>query len=124
MLSDRTLGEFQRRTAVWRLGDRRDPRAVPHLILAVKTDPSGSVVNQAITVLAVFKSKAAVKGLIDCFDADFGGKSDWKRACTPAMFRSNIAESLREITGQSLGPDKEQWQTWWKEKGERSADLR
>ena len=117
MLNDKSLGEFQRRTVVWRLGNCRDPRAVPLLIRTIKSDPSGSVVNQAITVLAAFKSQEAVQGLIECFDADFRGKSDWKRAYKSAMFRENIAESLRAITGQSFGPDKEEWLKWWQEKG-------
>ena len=124
MLGDKSLGEFQRRTVVWRLGDRRDLRAVPSLIGVIKTDPSGAVVNQAIAVLSVFKSKAAVEGLIECLDANFGGKTDWKRAYTPAMFRENIAESLRAITGQPFGRDEKQWLQWWQEKGKSSIGLK
>lgn len=116
-LADRSLGEFERRGMVWRLGDRPDPAAIPHLITAIKTDPSGAVVNQAITVLSVYKYQAAVEGLIDCFDADFKGKSDWKRAYSPAMFRQTIAESLRAITGQPFGADKATWQEWWDREG-------
>jgi HEAT repeat protein len=40
------------------------------LIRAVKTDSSGVVVNQAIMVLGAFKSRAAVEGLIEWFDAE------------------------------------------------------
>jgi len=120
----RTLGEFDRRTVVWRLGDRRDPAAIPHLLKAIRTDPSGAVVNQAITVLSAFKYKAAAAGLIECFDADFEGKSDWKRAYTPDMFRENIAESLRRITGQDFGADKARWEAWWQSSGRLAQDLK
>lgn len=119
-LADRSLGEFERRGMVWRLGDRPDPAAIPHLITAIKTDPSGAVVNQAITVLSVYKHQAAVEGLIGCFDAEFEQKADWKRAYSPAMFRQNIAETLRAITGQSFGADKATWQEWWDREGRNS----
>ncbi len=115
LLSDTSFGEFQRREVVWRLGHRRDPRAIPFLVKAIKTDASGSVVNQAITVLSVFKYKTAVDGLIECFDANFEGKADWKRAYTPEMFRENIAQSLHGITGHELGPDKGAWHDGWRE---------
>jgi HEAT repeat protein len=124
MVADQSLDEFQRREAVWRLTDRRDLRAVPHLIRAIKVDDSGVVVNQSITVLQVFKSKAAVEGLIECFDVNFEGKQDWKRAYTPEMFRDHIADSLCEITGQSIGPDKQAWLSWWREKGKDLTDLK
>ncbi len=124
LLADRSMGQFARRTVVWRLGSHPDPRSVPHLLTAIKTDPSGSVVNQAITVLSVFKYKAAVAGLIDCFDADFRNREDWKRAYNPEMFQENIAKSLRTITEQSFGPDKEQWARWWREQGQKQSGLK
>ncbi len=124
LLADRSLGEFDRRKVVWRLGDRPDARSIPHLIEAIKTDPSGVVVNQVITVLSVFKYKAAVEGLIGCFDADFAGKADWKRAYEPEMFQDNIAESLQRITGETIGPEKARWQRWWEENKAKRADLK
>jgi len=71
------------------------------------------VVNQAITVLGLFKYKAAVDALIDSFDADFRGKSDWRRAYNPGMFRENIATSLNQLTGQKIGAEKQAWLKWW-----------
>ncbi|MDB6064930.1 MAG: hypothetical protein JWR26_1138 [Pedosphaera sp.] len=124
LLTDLSFDEYQRRSVVWRLGRRPDPRAIPFLAKAVKTDPSGAVVNQAVTVLAVFKYKAAVDELIGCFDADFVGKSDWKRAYKPEMFRENIADALRTLTGAHFGPDKAQWLTWWKEHRETTPGLK
>ncbi|PWU09828.1 MAG: hypothetical protein C5B50_26590 [Verrucomicrobia bacterium] len=115
LLTDPSFGQYERRAVVWRLGDKPDARAVPYLAKAVSSDPSGAVVNQAIAVLSGFRFKSAVDALIAGFDADFNGKNDWKRAYKPEMFRGNIAESLRSVTGQSLGPSKEEWQKWWQE---------
>lgn len=123
LLADMSLGKFDRREIVWRLGNRPDPRAVPVLLKAIKTDPSGFVVNQSIVVLANFKRKDAVRGLIDCFDANFAGKNDWKRAYTPEMFADHIAESLQQITGQKFGTDHAKWLKWWEEQGKNSTIL-
>ena len=123
LLRDQTLNEFARRSIVWRLGNRRDPRSIGGLVDAIHHDPSGAVVNQAITVLSVFKTKTAVEGLIDCFGADFAGKQDWKRAYTPEMFRANIAKSLQDITGEKFGPDRDQWLAWWQRTGRFRADM-
>jgi hypothetical protein len=124
MLGEQSRGELQRLTVVWRLGDRPDPRAIPFLVNAIKSDASGAVRGEAIEFLSVFKYKAAVEGLIGCFDVDFRGKDDGKRAYEPAMFRANIAESLRGITGQPFGADKAQWLRWWREKGSTTAELK
>lgn len=113
LIGDESFSEFQQRRVVWELGRDVDPRAIPALINAVQTDPSGTVVNQSIAVLAEFKYKIAVDGLIECFDADFEEKQDWKRAYNPEMFRKNIGESLTEITGHDLGPNKKEWLKWW-----------
>jgi len=124
LLADQSLGKFARRDIVWILGDKPDERAIPHLIRAIKTNPAGCVVNQSITVLGMYKYKAAVEGLIDCFDADFTGKEDWHRAYTPEMFRANIATSLRAITGVSIGTNKAAWQYWWNTEGITRTDLK
>jgi HEAT repeat protein len=124
MVHDASLDKFQRREAVWRLGWRQDARAIPHLVRAARTDASGVVVNQVIVVLGSFRYRAAVEGLIECFDLDFAGKSDWKRAYTPEMFREHIAESLRAITGQTFGPDKQQWLMWWQANGKQITELK
>jgi len=119
LVGDRSLGMFKRRAAVWELIDRADPRAIPPLIKAAETDPSGVVVNQSIYALGHFRHKDAVTGLIRCFDANFEGKSDWKRALDPKMFRENIAKALKKITGKDLGPDKKPWEEWWKKQGKK-----
>ncbi|MCX6925598.1 MAG: HEAT repeat domain-containing protein [Verrucomicrobia bacterium] len=123
LLTDASFDEYQRRTVVWRLGDHPDPRAIPFLTKAIKNDASGAVVNQAITVLAAFKYRAAVDALIDCFNCDFRGKQDWKRAYKPEMFQDNLADSLRRITGQRFGADKAQWLQWWKEHRDTTPSL-
>jgi HEAT repeat protein len=123
LLTDSSFDQYQRRSVVWQLGNTPDPRAVPFLGKAIKTDPSGAVVNQAITVLAVFKYKTTVDALIECFDADFNRKSDWKRAYKPEMFRANLAKSLSHLTGQHIGADKQQWLTWWRAHREAMSGL-
>ena len=124
VLQDQSLKWNERREAVWELGNHPDARAVPHLIAAIKSDPDGHVVNQSITVLSVYKYKTAVSGLIDCFDADFNGKEDWKRANQPRMFSENIGETLHTLTGQNFGPDKAQWLKWWTETGSHLDSLK
>ena len=114
LLADRSLDEWDRERVVWMLAYLRDPRSVPHLLTAIRADPSGWVVNQAIKVMPEFESPLIVPGLIECFDAEFDDKAFWKRAYTPEMFRQSIAETLRTITGQSFGPDKQQWEDWWR----------
>lgn len=88
---------------------------MPVLIELVKNEPEGFLVNPAIEVLASFRYRESVDGLIECFDATFEGKSDWRRAYTPQMFRDNIAESLRKLTGQPFLADKASWEKWWRE---------
>ena len=112
--NDKTFNEFNRREIVWSLAKFKEAKAVPFLINLIKTDKSGVVVNQSITVLSIFKYKSTVDGLIECFDADFKGKSDWKRAYNSEMFRDNIAKSLTELTGQKIKADKASWLKWWR----------
>jgi hypothetical protein len=73
------------------------------------------VVDNAIRVLSVFRHPQAVSALIECFDADFKGKTNWKYAYKPEMFRKHVADSLKEITGKDFGVDKKRWLKWWRE---------
>jgi hypothetical protein len=115
LLEDRSADKFQRRDALWRLGAHPDPKAIPALVRAIQTDPAGAVANEAITILAErYPYEETISGLIDCFEASFAGKEDWKRAATPATFHKHLAEALRHLTGQGFGPDKSQWRTWWR----------
>jgi HEAT repeat protein len=124
LLAEPSFGEFQRRSVVWALASRPDSNAIPFLATAIKSDSSGAVVNQAIQVLPEFKFKASVDVLIDSFDASFQGKHDWKRAYTPEMFRDNLAQSLMQLTGQHIGADKQQWQTWWRSHRDSTPELK
>jgi HEAT repeat protein len=114
LLDDKSLGEFKRREIVWRLGRKPDPRAIPRLLKAAKSDPSGAVVDNAIGALGEFRYPAAVTGLIACFDADFKGKANWKYAHRPEMFREHIGGALQRITGMNFGVDKKLWLRWWR----------
>ena len=112
-LRDMSLGEFHRRDVLSRLYARPDPRSVPVLLQVVKGDPSGYVVSPAIEVLGGLRFPESVDALIECFNAPFDGKGDWKRAYTPEMFRENIAGSLTRLTSQKFPADKTRWETWW-----------
>lgn len=120
LLSDTAIDEFIRRDILWYWGWQPTPSAVEPLLVAIKTDPSGVIVNQAITVLSAFPYKSTVIGLIDCLGADFRNKSDWKRAYNQKMYRDNIADSLRTLTGKSFSSDKTEWQRWWNTEGENN----
>jgi HEAT repeat protein len=124
MLGDKSLDKYQRRAVLWRLGERRDARAIPHLIHVIKTDPSGEARYAAIGALSAFKYKAAVEGLIECFDTDFRRASGFAMAITLHNFRDDVAKSLRSITGQPFGVEKGQWLKWWREKGMSSSELK
>jgi HEAT repeat protein len=123
LLAEPSFDQYQRRSVVWALGNHPDSQAIPFLATAIKTDKSGAVVNQAITILAEFKYKAAVDALVDSFDADFQGKQDWKRAYEPKMFRDNIAQTLTHLTGQQFPADKQQWQAWWNSHRDSTPSL-
>ena len=124
VMQDMSLEWAQRREAVWELGWHPDPRAISPLLSLVKSDSNGAVVNQSITVLSSYPYKAAVAGLIECFDADFAGKTDWKRASNPPMFSENIAKTLHTLTGKDFGSDKTQWAKWWNETGKNVESLK
>jgi HEAT repeat protein len=125
MLADPTLERNHRYDVVMRLGMRPDPRAIPHLVRVIKTDSDHYIIDMAIQALSEFKYKAAVEGLIDCFDVTFKEENLGKgEHVTAATYRNLLARSLQRITGQPFGADKEQWLTWWHEKGERSSELK
>lgn len=120
LLGDRSPDGYPRSQVVCRLGERPDPRAIPHLLRAIRTDPDGGVVDSAIDVLAGFSHPDAVAGLIACFGAEFAGKDNGKAAYAPEMFQDHIAESLRKLTGENFGPDPVAWGRWWDAEGRRT----
>lgn len=122
LFDDPSFDEYQRADVIRRLGKKPDPRAIPRLLQAVKTDTSDVVVDNAIAVLGEYKYKEAVSGLIDCLDADISVKRNWKYAYIAEQFREHIAASLESITGKKLGPEKNLWLNWWNDTGERSFD--
>jgi len=62
-----------------------------------------------------------VTGLIDCLDVNFKGKTDVKGVYNPRMFRADIGNSLYELTGQPLPSNKQIWQRWWANEGQKLA---
>ncbi|MCY2930078.1 MAG: HEAT repeat domain-containing protein [Planctomycetota bacterium] len=125
LLRDRPAG-LHRCDVLHRLRHHPDPRAIPFLIEAIKADPDPYVVYEAICSLSDFKCKAAVQGLVDCFDVDFAKKERFgKDSSDPAeKFQQRIAESLRTITGRDLSPDKGPWVHWWQTEGRSATDLK
>lgn len=125
MLGDETLDRQQRRDLIFRLAAHPDPRAIPSLVRVVKKDEDSFVVEMAIRGLAEFRYKAAVEGLIECFDVEFKETGLGKGlVITATECRNSVARSLQRITGESFGADKQQWLTWWNEKGKRSDKLK
>jgi hypothetical protein len=125
MLDDPTWQRNQRYEIVLRLGMRPDARVIPHLVNVIKQEPDYYIVDLAMQALAELKYRAAVEGLIECFDVDFKthdlGKGE---RATPASQRNHIARSLQSSTGQSFGGDKQPWLKWWQETGKHDPDFK
>jgi hypothetical protein len=125
MLADPVTTRDQRYWIVRRLVDRYDPQAIPFLVKVVKTDPDHYIIHMAISGLSHLKYKAAVEGLIECFDVNFKSEDVGKgEEATPATYRNLLACALQRITGQAFGADKQQWLQWWREKGQESSKLK
>jgi HEAT repeat protein len=125
ILADPNLERNHRYDVVLRLAIRPDPRAIPSLIAVIKSDSDFQITRMAIDSLSQLKCKAAVEGLIECFDVPFKKKYLRKGTkVTPATYRNQIARSLQTITGQSYGADKQQWLRWWQEHGQQDANLK
>ena len=121
MLDDPTLTRSQRYDVVFRLGEWSDPRTVPYLVRIIKTEPDFHIVSLAITGLVKLQNRAAVEGLIDCFDVTFKPQDLGKgERVTPATCRNRIAQGLQRITGQSFGADKQLWLRWLTEEGSKT----
>jgi HEAT repeat protein len=124
LLRDPSYESFERITVIWLLGGRPDPRAVDPLIDVIKNDPDGNTICHAIRALARFKYGTTVQDLIECFDVDFAGKTAMKTMLEPRHFRDELARSLRAVTNQPFGANKNQWLKWWDEAKRRDQDLK
>lgn len=124
LLGDESLDEWKCAQAVRKLADCQDPKAIPALVGVIQVGEGHSSIDAALSGLAKLKYKAAVEGLIDCFDVDFKEESFNKGDyVTPAIYRNRIAQALQEITGQSFGSDKQQWLQWWQQQGQNDPNL-
>jgi hypothetical protein len=125
MLEDKSLDRSQRRSLLDEVARRPDPKSVSILIDVIKSNEDYYDVTSVISTLASMKYKAAVEGLIDCFDVAFKEENlGMGGIVTPATYRNVIARSLQKITGQTFGADKQQWLTWWQEQGQQNAELK
>jgi hypothetical protein len=99
---------------IWELRRRQDLRSIPTLLRIVQTSPSGWDSNEAIDALGDHKDRLSVEALLQCYDANLDDKA---YMANRGHAKDHIAKALRNITDQSIGPDKEQWATWWKAEG-------
>ena len=83
--------------------------AVPHLIEALES-PIPNVQWSARSLLGQIGGDAVIKDLIPVLD-------DPKR-------KNDAAEVLRQVTGQSIGPDRAAWEEWLRSGGKRAAPAR
>jgi hypothetical protein len=125
MLADPTLERDHRYDVVLRMAMRHDPQTIPYLVKVIKTDLDHYIVHMAIRALSELKYKAAVEGLMECFDVNFKEEDlGTGEHVTPEIYRNLIAHSLQQITGQRFGAGKQQWIQWWKEEGSKSTELK
>lgn len=104
------------------LEESSDRRAAPVLLEVIKR--GGRPAYHAIVALRHYRYKIVLPGLIDCLAVNFQETQMIKWRLTPEQFREEIASSLQILTGESFGPDKEQWQKWWFEKGKALESLK
>jgi HEAT repeat protein len=116
---------FRRSDVLDRLENLTDPRTIRFLVNVFKTDTDHWILRRSIRDLGRRKYKAAVEGLIGCFDRKFKEEYFGKgEHVTPQTYPNLIAQSLQQITGQSFGADKQAWQKWWQAESRFRADLK
>jgi hypothetical protein len=116
---------FRRSNVLDRLENLTDPRTIPFLVNVFKTDTDHWILRRSVRDLGRRKYKAAVEGLIACFDRKFKEEYFGKgEHVTPQTYPNLIAHSLQQITGKTFGADKQAWQKWWQEEGRLRADLK
>jgi hypothetical protein len=116
---------FHRSDVLDRLENLTDPRTIPFLVNVFKTDTDHLILRRSIQDLGGRKDKAAVAGLMGCFDRKFKEEYFGKgEHVTPQTYPNLIAHSLQQITGKSFGADKQAWQKWWQTEGRLRADLK
>ncbi len=117
LLSDSNVSSSERHNLIEFFTKHPDPRALPGLMHVIRSDPDGSVVHRAIAAVSRYPSLDAVEGLLSLLDFDFSAKRQGNGWPTADDLRARVVESLRQITGQSFGPNAAQWRTWWQEIG-------
>lgn len=93
--------------------DLNDPRSIRFAIDELNNFTDLYRIHQAIKILSLFKNDAsAIKALIDGLKIDFDALAEGKDVSRDnnEFYRSKIAESLSEMTGQrEFGTDREKW---------------
>lgn len=111
---------------LFRLNPKNDPRLIPYCINLIKNDLDGHIVLDAVHLLSKYKYKKAVFGLLGAWDVDIAKKTSpgIKFSYKQQDFWNDIAESLRNATGEDIGTNKEAWNDWWRKKGIHRKDLK
>ncbi|MEZ0298814.1 MAG: hypothetical protein ACAI35_20380, partial [Candidatus Methylacidiphilales bacterium] len=109
-----------RSVALAYLDEVSDPRAVPAAAFMMKEDPDPQARITAIRCLTRIARKGdrdALKALMEGLEVRFerlpGSVNE--KAVANAMYRGEIAESLRAITRQNYGMDAQGWYAWYKD---------
>ena len=94
----------------------KDKRAIPFAVDQLTSSPDLYSKSRAIQILETFpSSNLAIKALIDAFDIDFQALAEGKQVVIDnnEYYRKTISESLKKMTGQSLGVDKKKWLNYY-----------
>lgn len=125
MLAETETVEERRYELVKGLARCNHPSTIPALVDIIKSARGRESIQAAISVLGELKYKAAVEGLIDCFDVDFQEETFGKGGLvTSATYRNAIARSLQKLTRRSFGSDQNQWLQWWQKEGQYRLGLK
>ena len=106
---------LQRHDVIMRLEQLHDPRSVATVSELLCEDPDWFVRWGAVRVLAAVKTKEALAGLINALDCDYSKMNRGKTAPDHDYndeYRSEIASTLKHLTGNDFGTDKKQWIIW------------
>jgi HEAT repeat protein len=104
-----------RSDVMMRLAELRDARTVPTISSALCYDPDSFVRSWSIRVLAAVGNREAIRGLVDGLGCDYS-KLNWPKLSrehdNDREYKNDIADALKEITGENFGVDQERWARW------------
>lgn len=90
-----------RRECVWALSRRRDKQSMEVLLKLLGEDKEALIRGESAAGLGSYRERQAVQGLIGALDDEEFGVS------------YRVLRSLRQLTGQDFGYDRQGWQDWF-----------